>query len=82
MGVMFMDKTDVHINEAMKWIKFVLMKNYRMKAKDAEKAIIESGIRNLYGEDIEMSSHTPIEQWAKLVYAHWKKENQTKGKQT
>lgn len=70
-----MNKTEAHINEAMKWIRFVLMKNYHLKAKDAEKAIAESGIRNLYGENIEMSSHTPIEQWAKLVYAHWKKHN-------
>lgn len=72
MGVMVMSKTDTHIDEAMKWIKRVLMKNYHLKAEDAMEAINNSGVREVYGRDVEMSSHTPIENWAKLVYTHWK----------
>ncbi len=64
---------NVIVENAMKWIKRLLEKNYHLKAADAEKAIKDSGVITIYSSDVEMSSHDSIEEWAKVVYGFYSK---------
>ena len=68
---------DVIVENAMKWIKRLLEKNYHLKAADAEKAIKDSGVVKIYSSDVEMSSHDSIEEWAKTVYSFYSKANKS-----
>ena len=76
MGVVFMDAVyseNTIVENAMKWIRHLLEKNYHLKAVEAEKAIKDSGVINAYSSDIEMSSHDSIEEWTKTVYGFYLK---------
>ncbi len=70
MGVLIMENNIVE--QSMKWIKHLLMKNYHLKAEEADFAIQKSGVKDIYTQDIEMSSHDSIEEWASEVYKFWK----------
>ena len=75
MNTLVLDNIDEVTENAIKWIRHLLIKNYHLTAKDADFAIDKSAVKNIYSCDIEMSSHDSIEEWAKEVYNFWKNYN-------
>ena len=83
MGVATMNTDNkIIVDNAMKWIKRLLEKNYHLKACDADWAINKSGIKEIYGYNVEMSSHDSIEEWTKTVYNYYKINKSQKEKDT